>query len=76
VDLLAERELIDPNRLGMVGGSTGGYFVLATLIQRPKTFKAAVSWYTGTADLAAIVDPCLLCRTLGCARKGVFDLLD
>ena len=54
--LLAERELIDPNRLGMVGGSTGGYFVLATLIQRPKTFKAAVSWYTGTADLAAIVD--------------------
>ena len=56
VDLLIQRKLIDPDRLGMTGGSTGGYFVLATLIQRPKTFKAGVSWYTGTSDMAGLLD--------------------
>jgi len=56
MDLLIQRKLIDPDRLGMTGGSTGGYFVLATLIQRPKTFKAGVSWYTGTSDMAGLLD--------------------
>lgn len=56
VDLLIQRRLIDPERLGMVGGSTGGYFVLATLIQKPKMFKAGVAWYTGTSDMAGLID--------------------
>lgn len=49
VDLLAERKLIDPDRMVMWGGSTGGFFVMATLIQRPKDFKAAVCFYGGSA---------------------------
>ena len=49
VDLLAERKLIDPNRMAMWGGSTGGYFVMTTLIQRPTAFKAAVCFYGGSA---------------------------
>jgi dipeptidyl aminopeptidase/acylaminoacyl peptidase len=56
VDLLIKRKLIDPDRMGMVGGSTGGYFVLATLIQRPKTFKAGIAFYTGTSDMAGLID--------------------
>ena len=36
----------------MWGGSTGGFFVMATLIQRHKDFKAAVCFYGGSrADL-------------------------
>jgi dipeptidyl aminopeptidase/acylaminoacyl peptidase len=48
VDLLAQRDLIDPNRMVMWGGSTGGFFVSATLIQRPKAFKAGVVFYGGS----------------------------
>lgn len=56
VELLIQRGLIDRNRMGMVGGSTGGYFVNATLILEPTLFKAGVSWYTGGADMAARAD--------------------
>jgi dipeptidyl aminopeptidase/acylaminoacyl peptidase len=48
VDLLAQRGLIDPDRMVMWGGSTGGFFVSATLIQKPKLFKAGVVFYGGS----------------------------
>ena len=53
VDLLAAQELIDPDRMAVWGGSTGGFFVMTTLIQRPRTFKAATVFYGGSgADLS------------------------
>lgn len=55
VDMLIARKLIDPNRMGIVGGSTGGFFVMATLIQRPTQFKAAVNFY-GVTDLVTLAD--------------------
>ena len=55
VDILGSRRLIDRSRMGMVGGSTGGFFVMATLIQRPKDFKAAVNFY-GVTDLVTLAD--------------------
>ena len=55
VDILGSRKLIDRDRMGMVGGSTGGFFVMATLIQRPKDFRAAVNFY-GVTDLVTLAD--------------------
>ena len=57
VDILGSRKLIDRNRMGMVGGSTGGFFVMATLIQRPRDFRAAVNFY-GVTDLVTLADVC------------------
>jgi len=53
IDLLEERGLIDRDRMGMVGGSTGGFFVMAMLIKRPTEFKAAVNFY-GVTDLVTL----------------------
>ncbi len=43
--MLAETGWVEPNRIGIVGGSYGGYMVLAALAFRPKEFAAGVDLY-------------------------------
>ena len=47
---LAEKGLIDLNKVVMQGGSTGGYFVLAMTFRYPDLLSAAVCFY-GPPDL-------------------------
>jgi dipeptidyl aminopeptidase/acylaminoacyl peptidase len=49
VDCVVEMGVADPNRLGVMGHSYGGYSTLS-LIEQTTRFKAAVN-YSGTADL-------------------------
>ncbi len=49
---LAERGMVDGNRLTITGGSAGGYTVLCALVFRD-VFKAGASHY-GVSDLAAL----------------------
>jgi dipeptidyl aminopeptidase/acylaminoacyl peptidase len=49
---LAERGLVDANRLAIAGGSAGGYTTLCTLTFKD-TFKAGASYY-GVSDLEAL----------------------
>lgn len=42
---LAERGLVDPDRMVIMGGSAGGYTVLQTLIRYPGAFKAGLCLY-------------------------------
>jgi dipeptidyl aminopeptidase/acylaminoacyl peptidase len=46
---LADRQLVDPERMAIVGGSAGGYTTLAALTFRD-VFKAGASYY-GVSDL-------------------------
>ena len=43
--MLAATGWIDPDRIGIVGGSYGGYMVLAALAFRPKEFAAGIDIY-------------------------------
>jgi len=47
---LIERRLADPNKIGIMGGSYGGYVTLYMITHLPKRFKAAVS-IVGIANL-------------------------
>ena len=49
---LAEKGLVDPNRMAIAGGSAGGYTTLCALTFRD-TFKAGASYY-GVSDLEAL----------------------
>ena len=49
VDYLVENKIADPNRVGIMGGSYGGYMTMAGITQYPSLFKAA-------ADLFGIVN--------------------
>ena len=40
--MLIDTGLIDPDRIGIIGGSYGGYMVLAALAFRPESFKLGV----------------------------------
>lgn len=42
LDCLAARDDVDPDRIGVTGGSYGGYMTLASLIHHPERFRAAV----------------------------------
>jgi dipeptidyl aminopeptidase/acylaminoacyl peptidase len=42
LDSLAARADVDPSRIGVTGGSYGGYMTLASLIHYPDRFRAAV----------------------------------
>lgn len=53
VRLLGERGLIDPKRVAIRGGSSGGYTVLQALVNYPDTWAAGTSLY-GISDLAAL----------------------
>ncbi len=52
---LGQKELADPNRLAIMGGSAGGYTVLNTLIHYPGVFKAGICLFgvTNLFTLAA-----------------------
>ncbi len=43
--MLAETGFVDPARIGILGGSYGGYMVLAALAFRPREFAAGVNLY-------------------------------
>ncbi len=45
---LADEGLIDPDRIVMQGGSTGGFFTMAMLHRYPDLLKAAVNYYGPT----------------------------
>ncbi|KAF8337612.1 Alpha/Beta hydrolase protein [Cantharellus anzutake] len=55
VRLLGARGLIDPNRVAIRGGSSGGYTVLAALVREPDVFSAGTSSY-GISDLGALAE--------------------
>lgn len=51
---LAGRDEIDPNRIGIMGGSYGGYMVLAALAFQPKEFKVGVD-IVGPSNLVTLI---------------------
>jgi dipeptidyl aminopeptidase/acylaminoacyl peptidase len=53
LDLLAAQGWIDPQRVGVFGGSTGGYFTTASITKDPARFKAGIVWY-GATDLVTL----------------------
>jgi len=44
-DMLAETGYVDPDRIGILGGSYGGYMVLAALAFRPQEFAVGVNLF-------------------------------
>jgi dipeptidyl aminopeptidase/acylaminoacyl peptidase len=44
-DMLAETGYVDPDRIGILGGSYGGYMVLAALSFRPQEFAVGVNLF-------------------------------
>ena len=50
VEHLVEEGLVDPERVVMQGGSTGGYFTMQTIVRFPTLLRAAVNFY-GPTDL-------------------------
>ena len=53
MDMLAADGWVDPKRVGVFGGSTGGFFTTAAITKDPARFKAAVCWY-GDTDLVTM----------------------
>ena len=53
MDMLAGEGWVDPKRVGVFGGSTGGFFTNAAITKDPTRFKAAVAWY-GDTDLVTM----------------------
>ncbi|TWT44532.1 Prolyl tripeptidyl peptidase precursor [Phycisphaerae bacterium RAS1] len=49
LDWIEKQPELDAKRVGIYGGSYGGYMVLASLVNYPKRFKAGVD-YVGVAD--------------------------
>ncbi|EPS28726.1 hypothetical protein PDE_03672 [Penicillium oxalicum 114-2] len=73
VEFLADKGLIDRTRVGIYGGSAGGYLTLRALHMFPETWAAGISSY-GISDVKALqadsykfesqdVDRLLLCKT-------------
>ena len=48
LDILAERYGVDPERIGIYGGSYGGFFTLMALFRHPGKFAAGVALYPVT----------------------------
>ncbi|WP_298311831.1 alpha/beta fold hydrolase [uncultured Aquimarina sp.] len=42
-DWLAQQDIIDPNKIGIIGGSYGGYMTMAALTYTPEEFKVGVN---------------------------------
>ncbi len=70
VKTLADRGIIDPARVCIVGGSYGGYAALAGATLTPDAYKCAVS-LAGVGDLEAMVrfEEEEVRRRLGCIRS-------
>jgi dipeptidyl aminopeptidase/acylaminoacyl peptidase len=53
--MLADTGWVDPQRIGIIGGSYGGFMVLAALTSRPREFAAGVDLY-GVANWARTLE--------------------
>jgi len=53
MDLLAEQGIVDPDRVGAFGGSTGGFFTSTAITKDPSRFRAGIVWY-GSTDLVTL----------------------
>ena len=53
MDILGSEGWVDPDRVGVFGGSTGGFLTNAAITKDPRRFKAAVCWY-GDTDLVTM----------------------
>lgn len=54
IEWLKSSGLIDPQKIGIMGGSYGGYMTLRSITRIPKTFKAAVDIF-GVSNLFSFV---------------------
>ena len=54
IDYLAQKKLVDGKRVGITGGSAGGYATLMALCEYPDIFAAGVSLY-GISEMALMV---------------------
>jgi dipeptidyl aminopeptidase/acylaminoacyl peptidase len=52
---LASQPNVDPDRIGIMGQSYGGWAVLAAVTQQPELWKAAVNYY-GIADFVTLLE--------------------
>ncbi len=44
-DWLAQQDYIDPDKIGIIGGSYGGFMVMAALVHQPEAFEVGVNIY-------------------------------
>ncbi len=51
MDLLIEQGWVDPDRVGVWGGSTGGFYTTAAVTKDPDRFKAGIVWYGSTDNV-------------------------
>jgi len=51
---LVQQGIVDPGRVGIFGHSAGGYLALASAMQKPETYRCAVS-YSGPVSLQSLV---------------------
>lgn len=50
---LSANEILDPNRIGIIGASYGGYSALMSVLRNPDLFRCAVS-FAGVTDLTLL----------------------
>ena len=58
VNYLKSLDYIDPNRIGIYGGSYGGYMTYIAITKKPELWKAASAWM-GITSLKHLYDKCL-----------------
>jgi dipeptidyl aminopeptidase/acylaminoacyl peptidase len=51
MDLLTAEGWVDPKRVGVFGGSTGGFYTTAAVTKDPGRFRAGVVWYGSTDNV-------------------------
>ncbi|MCD6141170.1 S9 family peptidase [Candidatus Bipolaricaulota bacterium] len=54
-EYLKSLPFVDPNRLGVFGGSYGGYMTLMQVVKKPDLWKAGVAW-VGISDLLRLYE--------------------
>ncbi len=54
-EYLKSLPFVDPDRLGVFGGSYGGYMTLMQVVKKPDLWKAAVAW-VGISDLKKLYE--------------------
>lgn len=66
--LLADHAFIDPERIGILGHSWGGYFALRAMLQAPDLYRAAVLAAPGVdlADFRVAIEPYMGCLPTAC----------
>ncbi|MHA1863030.1 MAG: prolyl oligopeptidase family serine peptidase [Candidatus Thorarchaeota archaeon] len=58
VDYLRSLEFVDPDRIGITGGSYGGYMTFMAVTKKPDLWKAALA-YMGISSLKHLYDKCM-----------------